>query len=120
MFLCAQKSQRAQNIKHFFLDVLCAQKCCLFYLPYIFCFLCFFPLRRFLCAFKTVFVFICSCAFCACTRTVFFICLCAFNVFLCQISNFLPLRLFLCVFKTVFLFICLCAFYACRIFSLKV
>ena len=49
----------------------------------------------FLCTFKTVFVFICLCAFCAfCIKqaTFFF-----FDV--------------LCAFKTVFVFICLCAFY---------
>ena len=43
MFLCAQKSRNAQDVKRFFfLDVLCAQKCCIFYLLMcICCFLCF-------------------------------------------------------------------------------
>ena len=41
-FLCAQKLQKAQDVKRFFfLDVLCAQKCCLFYLlTCVLCFLC--------------------------------------------------------------------------------
>ena len=71
--ICTQKAQKAQDFKQAAsssLMFLCAQKCCLlcFYsLMCVLCFLCqtsdFLPLRCFLCAFKTVFVFICLCTF---------------------------------------------------------
>ena len=81
MFLCAQKSQKAQDVKRFFfLDVLCAQKCCIFYLLMCICcfFLLFFLLDAFMHVWDCCYLLIGFYTFYACGKTVLFTCLCAF------------------------------------------
>ena len=63
--------------------------CCAFLFFYA-----FLPLRRVLSAFKTTFVFICSCAFCVYALRLPFLFAYVLFMFLCQISNFFPLRHF--------------------------
>ena len=138
MFLCAQKSQKAQDVKRFFfLTVLCAQKCYLLYLLMcVLYFLCLSSSQMLVCTFKTA---IRLCAF-LCLQdlfvkgiklskhfffqtfyghknAVFFICLCPFGAYCTKQATFFLFNVFIRV-KTVFVFICLCAFYvfyACEV-----
>ena len=102
MFLRAQKSRKAQGVKRFFfLHVLCAQKCCIFYLLMcICCFLCFSFSQTFLCAFKTFVIFICLCAFYifyACAKTVFLFSYVHFVLFMPKQGTFLLLDVSMCI-----------------------
>ena len=64
MFLRVQNSQKAQDVKHFFLEVLCAQKMLSFLLAYVLFvfFMLFLPLRRFYACLRLFLFFLLMCS----------------------------------------------------------
>ena len=107
MFLCAQKSQKAQDVKRFFfLDVL-----------WCLCAFCALLLHRRFYAGLRLFLFLFAYVlFMLALRLSFLFAYVLFMLFMPN-KRLSSSQTFLCAFKTVFTFICLCAFYACRIFS---